>query len=318
MRRHGNPVRVAGVVAVVALSLAVGLVGGGGAATSAQAVTTGSKTFTDGTGDVQGLAPDVTTVVVGDDPNTGTITVTVTAVGYGSKPADTYPMLKVYVDADKNPSTGSPNQSGTEYALACGRDPDGSGWWIQRWEGSKYVQAPQSATMSFTRSGDTMAWTVGKSDIGVSTGMAFYVWSSTWDTSDNQTGEDVAPDDGFWTYDLSTPPAAPLRPPAPAPALKAVIGTPTTTPAKPVAGKRFTVVFPVTRSDNGSTLTKGTMICDPSVASKVLPHSEQFKAGKARLSFAVPRVAKGKALKVKVTIKVGTQSTTRIARFRIG
>ena len=59
------------------------------------------------------------------------------------------------------------------------------------------------------------------------------------------------------------------------------------------------------------------MICDPSVAGKVLPHSELFKGGQARLSFAVPRSAKGKALKVKVTIKLGTQSTTKIASFRI-
>jgi hypothetical protein len=60
------------------------------------------------------------------------------------------------------------------------------------------------------------------------------------------------------------------------------------------------------------------MICDPSVAGKVLRHAEQFKAGNARLSFAVPRGTKGKSLKVKVTIKVGTQSTTRVAGFRIG
>ena len=315
MRRHGIPVRVAGVVAVVFLSLAAGLANGGSAATNAHALTTGSKTFTDGTGDMSGPAPDVTTVVVGDDPTTGTITVTVTAVGYGSMPATSYPLIKVYVDSDKNPATGAANQSGAEYALACARDPGGSGWWISRWEGGKYVDAAQTPTMSFTRGGDTMTWTVNKSDIGVSTGMSFWLWTSTWDSNDTQTGEDVAPDDGSWTYDLSTPAPAPLTPPAQV--LNAVIGSPTVTPVKPVAGKRFTVVFPVTRSDNGAVLTKGTMICDPSVAGKVLPHSEQFKAGKARLSFAVPRSAKGKVLKVKVTIKLGTQSTTRIASFRI-
>ena len=315
MTRHSTPVTLAGVVAVVALSLAVGLAGGG-AATSARAVTTGSQTFTDGTGDVQGLAPDVTTIRVGDDPNTGTITVTLTAAGYSTSPAETYPLLKVYVDADKNPSTGSSDQGGTEYALGCARDPEGSYWWIEHWNGSKYVDAVQTPTMRFTRTGDAMTWTIDKSDLGVSAGMSFWVWSSSWDASDNQTGEDVAPDDGFWTYDLST---LPLTPPAPpAPALKAVIGTPTAVPAKPVAGRRFTIVFPVTRSDNGATLTTGTMICDPSVAGKVLPHSERFKAGKARLSFAVPRAARGKALKVKVTIKVGARSTTRVATFRIG
>ncbi len=315
MRRHSIPVRAAGVVAVVVFSLAAGLANSGSAATNAQAVTAGSKTFTDGAGDVQGPAPDITTVVVGDDPTSGTVRVTVTAVGYGSIAADSYPLLKVYLDTDKNPLTGSAPQSGAEYALAAERGPAGSGWWIARWDGSKYVDAAQSPTMSFTRSGDTMTWTVNKSDIGVSTGMGLFVWTSTWNANDEQTGEDVAPDDGVWTYDLSVSAPVPLTPPAAA--LKPVIGAPKATPAKAVAGKRFTVVFPVTRSDTGAALTTGTMICDPSVAGKVLPHSELFKGGQARLSFAVPRSAKGKALRVKVTIKLGTQSTTKIATFRI-
>jgi hypothetical protein len=91
MRRHGIPVKVAGVVAVIVLSLAAGLANGGSAATSADAATQGSKTFTDGSGDVQGSAADITTVVVGDDPATGTITVAVTAARYGSMPAEAFP-----------------------------------------------------------------------------------------------------------------------------------------------------------------------------------------------------------------------------------
>lgn len=315
MRRHSIPVRAAGVVAVVVFSLAAGLANSGTAATNAQDVTAGSKTFTDGAGDIQGTAPDITTIVVGDDPTSGTITVTVTAVGYGSIAADSYPMLKVYLDADKNPVTGSARQGGAEYVLAAERGPDGSGWWIAHWDGSKYVDAAQSPTMGFTRSGDTMTWTVNKSDIGVTTGMGLFVWTSTWNANDEQTGDDVAPDDGVWTYDLSVSAPAPLTPPAAA--LRAVIGSPKATPARAMAGKRLTVVFPVTRSDTGAALTTGTMICDPSVAGKVLPHSELFKGGQARLSFAVPRSTKGKALKVKVTIKLGTQSTTKIASFRI-
>lgn len=313
MTRHGIPVRAAGVVAVVVLSLAAALATGGSAATNHQGLMTGSKTYTDPTGDVRGTAPDITSVLIVDEPTTGTIGISVTAAGYGSIGADSYPMVHVYLDSDKNPSTGSPNQGGTEYMLGAAREPSGSGWWVARWEGSKYVDAPQSGTMRFTRSGDAMTWTVNKTDIGVTSGMNIFVWSSTWSADDQQTGEDVAPDDGFWSFDLSTP--APLTPPV---VLKPVIGAPTVTPAKPVAGKRFTIAFPVTRSDNGAVLARGTMVCDPSVAGKVLPHAEQFKAGKARLSFAVPRTAKGKSLKVKVTIKLGTQSTTRVATFRVG
>jgi hypothetical protein len=99
--------------------------------------------------------------------------------------------------------------------------------------------------------------------------------------------------------------------------LKPVIGVPTTSPGQAVAGKRFTVTFPVKRSDNGSALKAGKMICDPSVAGKVIRHSERFANGKARLSFVIPQSAAGKSLRVKVTIKAGSGSATRIARFHV-
>jgi hypothetical protein len=98
---------------------------------------------------------------------------------------------------------------------------------------------------------------------------------------------------------------------------KPVIGKLVTVPAQPQAGKRFTVSFKVTRSDTGAALTTGKMICDPSVAGQVLRHAESFKAGTARLSFVVPANAAGKLLKVKVTIKAGSKSATKVATFRV-
>lgn len=113
-------------------------------------------------------------------------------------------------------------------------------------------------------------------------------------------------------------PGASLPPkPGPSSPLKAVIGAPSTSPSKPTAGKPFTVTFPVTRSDTGAPLKTGKMICDPSVAGKVIAHREQFKSGAARLSFVIPKSASGKLLMVKLTIKVGTKSTTRVANFRV-
>lgn len=100
-------------------------------------------------------------------------------------------------------------------------------------------------------------------------------------------------------------------------AAKPVIGKPVTVPAKPLAGKRFTVSFKVTRSDTGARLTRGRMICDPSIVGKVLRHQESFKRGVARLSFVIPADANGKVLKVKVTIKSGKRSGTKVARFRV-
>ena len=99
---------------------------------------------------------------------------------------------------------------------------------------------------------------------------------------------------------------------------KPVIAKPVSTPAQAIAGKRLAVVFKVTRSDTGAPVTKGTMMCDPSVAGKVLIHAESFRAGNARLAFGIPAAAGGKLLKVKVNIKAtGGGSATRVATFRI-
>jgi hypothetical protein len=99
--------------------------------------------------------------------------------------------------------------------------------------------------------------------------------------------------------------------------LTAVIGAPTTIPKEAVAGRPFIVTFPVKRNDNGAALKTGRMICDPSVAGTVIRHNERFKNGEARLAFVIPASAKGKLLKLRVTIKVGTSSSTRLATFRV-
>ena len=105
---------------------------------------------------------------------------------------------------------------------------------------------------------------------------------------------------------------------APPTVVSPVIARPVLMPKHPLAGHRLVVTLAVTRSDNHHPLTQGTMICDPSVQGKVLAHTESFTRGTAKLSFAIPRNMKGKLLKVKVTIKVGSQLSTRTATFRIG
>jgi hypothetical protein len=97
-----------------------------------------------------------------------------------------------------------------------------------------------------------------------------------------------------------------------------VIGKPVAAPSQPLAGKRFTVSFRVTRSDTKASLKSGTMMCDPSIGGKVITHTESFRGGTARLSFLVPANAAGKLLKVKVTIKAAGRSTARVVSYRIG
>jgi hypothetical protein len=275
-------------------------------------VVSNSATFTDPAGDAKG-APDITTVTISDDANTGMIQITATVVGITTIDPSLEPDIDVYLDTDKSTVTGN---DGDDYDLYYVRDPEGGSWDIGRWNGSKWEEVPQSTMMSFSRSGDTVSWRFSKADVGGTTGFNFWAGAAIWNTQTTPweiTAMDQAPDGGVWTYELSAPApttttVAPVKP---------LIGSPTITPGNATAGKRFTISFRVTRSDNGAALTVGRMICNPSIQGKVLPNAEQFKAGVARLSLMIPKNAKGKLLKVKVTIKLGSQSATKVSTFRI-
>lgn len=148
-----------------------------------------------------------------------------------------------------------------------------------------------------------------KTDVGIDKGFGF--WVDTVVPGSHDWG-DTAPDgDAVYTYILTTPP-----PPPPPPKVKPVIGAPVATPA--IAGRKMTVTFAVRKSTDGTPMTTGTMTCDPSVAGKALGHQESFKGGTAKLTFTVPKTAKGKQLKVKVTI-VSTDglAATRVAPFKV-
>jgi hypothetical protein len=277
-----------------------------------------ADTFSDPVGDSQG-APDVTAVAISGDAATGTIQVRVTVTGFQPATRDGLERnVDVWLDTDGNRATGDP-EDGTEYGLVAWNDPAGSFWDVGRWNGSDWGSAPESSTMSFSRSGDVLTWTVNKSDLGGATSFSFYVHACTWDTAaESHVGVEEAPDSGWWNYQLSA--TAPATPPARTVELK-ILST-KTTPRVAVAGKRFTVDFfavfeeetTATKIDigTGGTTTGpmvilrfasgGKMVCDPSVQGKVIAHAESFKGATARLSFLIPKTAKGKLLKVKVKL----------------
>jgi hypothetical protein len=265
---------------------------------SGPAATAGSVTFTDPAGDAQTSAPDITSVAINGDPATGAITITVTATGYEPASADGLGRtVAVFLDTDKNSSSGS--ASGSEYELQTYNDASGRGWGVSHWDGSTFQSVPQSATMSFARSGNAFSWTLNTADLASAMGFAFWVAGVAYDTNNNIVGRDDAPDDGKWAYDIAT--EAPER--TATTFLRPVISNALTVPARLTAGKRVTVSFRVTRSDTDKPLTAGKMSSEVSIAAKVLPHAQSFTNGIARASFVLPKIAKGKQLKVKVTIK---------------
>lgn len=286
---------------LLALFIVVGQASTASAGSQAGAVTPSLLTFTDPTSDAS-TAPDITNVTVTGDASTRTISFAVTAPGFeAASPDGLVRTVDVFLDTDRNGSTGA--GGGIEYDLYFWNDGSGSGdfnWDIERWTGTDWQEVPASSTMHADRTGDVFTIVVSAADLGGVTSFGLYAGSFAFDSSgENVVAKDFAPDSLRWVYDIAGPTRTFMAFASP------TIGKPVTVPTPLRTGKRVTVSFPVTWSPNGKTapLTKGTMICDPSVAAKVIPHTESFKNGVARLSFVVPKTAKGKQLKVKVTIK---------------
>lgn len=266
--------------------------------------------WSDAAGDANG-GVDITAVKLMSDR--GTLLVDVTAAGLDAIDPASQPAVTVLLDIDRSASTGSP--SGNELALDFWEDAHAKWWWdVYRWSGRDWQELPQSWSVWGMADGQGFAWQVTEDDVPGMSAFNLYVISTILDAA-SQTSRivDRAPDGGVWSYEMTS-----ATTPTPMPVVvKPVIGAPVITPLAAAAGKRMTVTFPITRSDNGRPMTAGRMTCVPSVAGKVVAHTESFAAGKARLSFVVPKTAKGKLLKIKITIEAGSSSATRIASLRV-
>jgi hypothetical protein len=214
--------------------------------------------------------------------------------------------LVVFLDADQDPSEGTGGD--WDYAIVVvGGQP-----YLSIKGGDVGYYAP---TLRFSYLGGERTITVNRSDLPYLfdrpevNGFHFVV------AAYDGLGTDDA---GPWNYQfvLGTPPTtatatattATTTTTASAPTrtvtvpLAPVIGRPVLLPARVVAGRRATVSFYVSRSDDQKPLLSGKMIANPAVGGTVLRHSESFRNGIARLSFLIPKSARGKQLTVNLTI----------------
>jgi hypothetical protein len=163
-------------------------------------------------------------------------------------------------------------------------------------------------------SSGTATFGISKADLDVGTGFSFWVGTTKYDSDFDVVGHDYAPENGLWGFDLN----APTKTSTVQAAYKAVIGPAVALPKRAVAGKRFTVTFAVSRSDNGRPLAGGTMSCSPTINGKLVAHTDSMSNGTARLSLVVPKNAKGKTLSVKLAVTAGGSTVAKVASYRIG
>jgi len=280
-------------VTVVALALG-GLAGAAGSGPSALA-------FTDPTGD-NGGAPDITKVAVNGDATSGTLTFSITASGLALPAADgTAREVDLWLNTDRNPSTGSPN--GNEYVLFVDNDSTDAGQWtwdIYHFANGDWQQVAETPTMDAFGGGNDFSIRINKSDLGGANSFDIYATSGTFDGNGNAVGGfDAAPQNAVWVYDIRGPSRTSTS------LLRPTFGKPALAPAKVTAGKRLTVSFPITASRAGkpaARLTSGTIAAAATVAGKAVAHTTSLEGGVAKVSLLVPRTAKGKTVRVTVAV----------------
>jgi hypothetical protein len=272
-------------VTVAALALS-GLAGAAGTGPS-------TLTFNDPAGDAAGAA-DITGVGVTGDAASGTIIFTVTASGLALPSADgSQRSIDVWLNTDRNDSTGS--AAGNEYDLSFwtdSTDPAQWYWDIENYANGGWQEVAQTPTMQAGGTGNQFVLQLNKSDLGGATSFDIYATSATFDPNGNVVAHDIAPDQGRWVYDIAGPSKTLTM------LLMPTIGKPVLVPAKPTAGKRFTVSFPVTVKPTTPLKFASTVL----VAGKPVAHVTSPQGGGASVSFLIPKTAKGKTVKVTVTV----------------
>ncbi len=275
--------------------------------TATLALTATTQTYTDKSGDA---SPDITTGAVSHDGG-GVVTLAVTALGMGAPPEEgTWHGIWVYVEPDDDTSPAFP-----PYMLDFEDWATGTACVLYKDNGASSTVIP--STVTCTRSGDTVTWRFPKSEVGASELFSFF--AVAWHLSQSggaPLGQDRAPDFGRWGYSFAqaTTSGTTTRR---APVAKPVIDTPSATPARPVAGKTFSLIFAVRRSDTHAPLLAGAMHCEPTIAGRPLVHRERLTSGKAHLWVRIPTAAHGQTLRVRLTITSKGASATRTTTFRI-
>jgi hypothetical protein len=331
------------ILAMAVAALGATLTAPAGASTSGSSSALETATFTDPAGDAQG-GPDITRVAVSGDAATGLLTLTVTAPGYAAAVSGGLERdISVWLDTDRSSSTGDPDD-GSEYGLMAWNDASGRWWNIVRWDGAAWKSVPESATMRVSGQGESVTWALSTADLGGATSFRFYAVAGNWNTTSGRYDtRDDAPDTGWWDFDISAS-SAPTTPTTPAaPKVGLLVGAPSSTPKAPVAGRTFTVTFPV-RVQTQKTITSidlqtgdsreslvvtwqpasgGTMTCSASAGRKVPIRCGAFKGDSARVSLVVPKTAAGKTLKITVKFTAKDKATgkslssSRTVSFRV-
>jgi len=272
-------------VAVVALPAAAS-----GALSGPAAPAANSTTYQDSVGE-DPAAPDITTIVTSND-DAGTITFRINVPNRQQLTQDLVTILDI--DSDANQATGDPDNFGADFILQyiLGEAI------LFKWNGSDYaLSATQSSLTSSWSSGPTFK--INASDLNNTRRFAFDALVVSGVVFDQNTGaidctnckRDFSPLIGLYPYELQiTKPTLVVKSMKP-------------TPAKPVAGRPFTLRLVAARSDTGAAVQNGRVTCVGRLGSaRLKAQVQRVQGGAATCTWNLPATAKGKTFRGSVSV----------------
>jgi hypothetical protein len=250
-----------------------------------------SGTFDDPTGD-SGAAPDIQQVLVGSHATAITLGLTFP----NRQKLEGQDAVLVYLETDDNEATGE-QPNGADYMFLWDTEPQ-KPYALFRWNGAQWVDTLSRSVRAYFYRGARISF--DRADVGAPTAIAFWVETYVGE----QFGDD-APDDAITAYTLSNE-VLNLRVAQFAAAAKRV---------KP--GKRFTVGMKVHRDDLDEIATDGGVSCTAKVGKRAVKVTPGYPADVALCTGMAPRWAKGKTLKVAVTLALDGVNAKRTASIAV-
>lgn len=273
---------------VVALPTAAGALPTGKSSPAAAVANT--QTFTDSTGE-DPAAPDITTIVVSND-DAGTITFRFNVPNRPQYARDI--ALIMFLDSDANQATGDAESLGADHVIQL----IGGEILLFKWDGTDYSLSATQSSLSYTwQSGAIVR--INASDLNNTRRLNFDALVLSGIVFDETTGaidctacvRDFAPTVGFFSY-----PVLLARP-------TLVVRSVTRTPARPTAGRTFTLRMVTARSDTGAALQNGRVTCVGRVGTaRLRAVVARVQGGAVVCTWPIPPKAKGKAFRGSVAV----------------
>lgn len=234
--------------------------------------------YTDASGD-SGTAPDISGVTVAGDKASGQLLFRINGTNLASSPD--LPTI-LFIDSDANPVTGDISSLGADYVF--GVDDTSYGFW--RWDGSNWFPTSYG-TVRVTGNSRGIMISVNRSELGNASKFNFSAES----LDVTSRASDAAPDDGMFNYAFE----------ADGPEIVSV-DLQTIPTAGPKAGKRFVVTPTALRLPPDGRMSPTPPKPESYTCRATIKGQPLAGSGTGTCTFRIPKKARGKQLKVVLTV----------------